>query len=145
MVKKNKWVDIHRVMTSLNTAPDPKKEFITRGDLKATFARLEAMGTVTSKESEAILRKIETDDLFEKEGAHVGQLDYRKNFLNHYMPEEIKLHSMVYPYWKDCAEKFERFSGGVAGTLAPKTVQKRFQMGVLLEKCNLRIAETKHL
>ena len=110
MVKKNKWVDIHRVMTSLNTAPDPKKEFITRGDLKATFARLEAMGTVTSKESEAILRKIETDDLFEKEGAHVGQLDYRKNFLNHYMPEEIKLHSMVYPYWKDCAEKFERFS-----------------------------------
>ena len=40
----------------------------------------------------------------------VRQLDYMKNFLMHYIPNEITLHKIVYPHWEDSAEKFKRFA-----------------------------------
>ena len=68
------------------------------------------MDIVKKGDREAILKKVEDDDLYEKEGAFQGQLDYMKNFLLHYIPNEKKLHDIVYPNWEDCAEKFQRFA-----------------------------------
>ena len=76
---------------------------------------------MTVEQRKAILQKVEDDDLYEKEGAYAGQLDYMKNFLLHYIPNEKKLHDIVYPNWEDCADKFQRFATSGIGT-SPSTL-----------------------
>jgi len=110
LLVQNVWPDIKRALDSLNTQSNAQKTVIRKDDFKAAFDRLEAMDVVKKEDREAILKKVEDDDLYEKEGAFQGQLDYMKNFLLHYIPNEKQLHDIVYPNWEDCAEKFQRFA-----------------------------------
>jgi len=108
----NVWPDIKRVFDSLNTAPASSRTMITRKDFESGFSRLTALKILEHDQQKAILEKVQRDDLYEKEGTFIGQIDYMKNFLLHYIREEVILHQLVYPHWEDCAEKFQRFAIG---------------------------------
>ena len=110
LLVKNIWIDIKRVLESLNTSPNCSKTMITEADFASALMRLCALGMMDKKDMENIKKKVTRDDLYEKEGAYIKQLDYMKNFLMHYIPSEIELHRVVYPHWEDSAEKFRRFA-----------------------------------
>lgn len=105
----NVWLDVKRVFDSLNTHSAAAKTIISRNDFDTGLLRLVELNVITKENKLSIFNKVKADQLFEKEGTFKDHIDYMKNFLLHYITNEISLHNAVYPSWEDCAEKFARF------------------------------------
>jgi Ca2+-binding EF-hand superfamily protein len=77
LLVKNVWLDINRVLDSLNIAPHSSRSMISKADFIGAFERLEALKIVKKEEKDAILQKVAKDALYETEGPSVGQVEMR--------------------------------------------------------------------
>ena len=59
LLVKNVWLDINRVLDSLNVAPHSSRSMISKADFNGDFERLEAPNIVKKEEKDVILHKVE--------------------------------------------------------------------------------------
>jgi len=128
LLVKNVWPDLERVLDRYRTQEDAGGQtlmtmdrtqedaggagqtMITMAKFTTALSTLIQQGVISAEDRDAMLAKIRSDDLCEKAGRFVGQLDYLNNFLMRYISQDMALHSTVYRNWEDCADKFQRFA-----------------------------------
>ena len=112
LLVQNRWPDLLQL---LNTYPcviednlQGEVRLISKADFCSALQVMVDNRSIKANERQSIIKKLDEDKCFQMHAKYIGYIDYRSNFLDKYIGDELRAHQIIFPIWEKFDREFEK-------------------------------------